>query len=149
MYFQEGKELEDYGVILRLFDKVDKMYFEKIPMYDWYQYSSSQSKRGFHENKLTCLETIDSMRQYFERNITSDKEIIQALDYFEFLIRYGIINEMWKSESVEVRKRIKEQLKNVKRFIPSVLKNKNRNMTIIKYIVKIYVIQMKMIRYNK
>lgn len=141
LYFQEGKELEDYGVILRLFDKVDKIYFEQNPMYYWYQYSSSQSKRGFHENKLTCLETIGSLRQYFNKTIGSDREILQAVDHFEFLIRYGIINEMWKSESADVHKKIKEQLQNIKRFIPIMIKSKNCNMTIYKYIMKIFVIR--------
>lgn len=139
LYFQEGKELEDYNVILRLFDKVDKIYFEQNPMYHWYQYSSSQSKRGFHKNKLTCLETISSFRQYFEKSIVPDKEILQAVDYFEFLIRYGIVNEMWKSDSPEVQKKIGEQLQGVKKFVPIMLKSKKRNMTIYKYLIKLFV----------
>lgn len=150
LYFQEGKELEDYGVMLRLFDKVGKIFFEQNPMYNWYQHNSSQSKRGFHENKLTCLETIDSLRQYFEGIKASDYEILQAIDYFEFLIRYGIINEMWQSNSAEVHKKIGEQLQGIKKFVPIMLKSKKCNMTIYKYLIKLFVFRfMTMVRRDK
>lgn len=140
LYFQEGKELEDYGVMLRLFNKVDRIYFEQIPMYHWYQYSSSQSKRGFHKNSLTCLETIDSLREYFIKETSQDTEISNALDYFEFITRYGIINGMCKSDSTEVHKMIKGQLRNIKGFIPGIIKNRNFNITNCKRIIKIYMI---------
>ena len=139
LYFQEGKELEDYDVILRLFDKVERIYFEQNPMYHWYQYSSSQSKRGFHENKLTCLEMIDSLQQYFRKYAVLDKEILEALDYFEFIVRYRILNEMWKSDSPEVHKKMKEQLQGIKKFVPIMLKSKKCNMTIYKYLIKLFV----------
>lgn len=150
LYFQEGKELEDYDVILRLFDKVDKIYFEQNPMYHWYQYNSSQSKRGFHENKLTCLEMIDLLQQYFKRAIVPDEMILQAMNYFEFVVRYRIINEMWKSDSPEAHKRIREQLNNIKRFIPIMLKSKKCNMTICKYLIKLFMFQfMAMVQRDK
>lgn len=145
LYFQEGKELEDYGVVLRLFDKVDKIYFEQDPMYHWYQHDSSQSKRGFHENKLTCLETIDSLRQYFMRETMDDKEILDALNHFEFIMRYGIIDGMWKTDSKDVHKRIGEQLRNIKRFIPIMMKSKNSNITIWKNLIRIFMFQFVML----
>jgi len=96
LYFPVGSELEDYWVILRIFNEINKIYFDNRPMYKWVQSESSQSSRPYYDNLLTAMNVSEDIFNYFD-NQESNKRIIKSCYYFEFLILHTIINALCKS----------------------------------------------------
>ena len=94
--FPEGCELEDYYIILQLFNEVSCIYFDNRPLYHWIQRSSSQSKRGFHWRKLTGISIATQIKEYFQTN-NYNRLIIKACNYFVFLVYSDIVWSLYKS----------------------------------------------------
>lgn len=89
--FPDGKQLEDYLVITKLFATADRVLFCNEPMHHYTIRNDSQSKKSFTEEKLTIIESAEKIRDYFVR-YSSDKDIIRASNYFVF---FNLVNVMW------------------------------------------------------
>lgn len=107
--FPEGKQLEDYVLIIKLFNEANKIYFYNKPMYHWIQRSSSQSKRTFYEGKLTIIESSLNIKKYISDNM--DKKLISDADYFLFKNYVLVLWELYESNYTS-KKEIKEELFN-------------------------------------
>lgn len=134
--FPEGYELEDYWVMIHIFYEEEKVYFEQKPMYSWYQYSSSQSKRAYHKTTKTSLEISRRIFEYLVSN-GATKDIIKAYYHFEFCIRCGIINAILKSEDKDVHVLIPKEGKKALKLVPKILFNKQNTFEKYKQVLRL------------
>lgn len=146
LYFPNGSELEDYWVMLRILYKVKKVFFLSKPYYKWYQSESSQSKRAFHEQLLTGLMISKDIHDFFVKN-NADEIIIKACKYFDFCVRFGIIEAMWKTRDRSVYKRIKPYVIESFMCIPSLILDKNYGIQALKRYAKVIIIAIKTCMY--
>lgn len=89
--FPEGKQLEDYFVITKIFNEEDNIFFLNEPLYHYTVRPDSQSHKDFSEEKLSIIEMASKIQSYFTEN-SSDKEIVDAANYFQALM---IIDTLW------------------------------------------------------
>lgn len=73
LFFPDGMQLEDYWVSLKAYNLNEKVYFDKRPMYCWYNRVSSQSHREFSNQKLSIMTVSRKISDYFEK-YGSEKE---------------------------------------------------------------------------
>ena len=102
MAFPSGSQYEDYWMMIRLFYKVKRIYFDATPMYYWVQSDTSQSKRSYYEGQRTGLDIAKRIRNYLEEESASD-DLLRAAEYFEFLVRHQIIYAMGKTDGNHVK----------------------------------------------
>lgn len=124
LYFLTGTELEDYYVMLRLFHKVDRIYFDNKPMYYYLQRSTSQSKRGYHPNIFSEKIVCEKLREYFEKE-KADADIIESLNNFEFNVRYSIIKYMYIDSKKIKRTELKNEICELNNKKIKIVFNKN------------------------
>lgn len=135
LYFPDGMQLEDYWVSLKLYHKVEKLYFDNKPMYHWSCLSSSQSHKPYNAQKLTIMEVSKKIADYFEE-VGTDREK-NAGYYFDFLMRTEVINSMVRTGDTTIINQAKQYIKDTwkiakkikfnsdipyKRFLKSLLK---------------------------
>lgn len=73
--FPEGKQLEDYTVMVRLFNKAKGIYFLQEGLYHYSNRAGTQSKRKWYSGKLTILEAAEEIRDYCLNNCTNERII--------------------------------------------------------------------------
>ena len=136
LIFPEGKELEDYYVLINVYKKVDRIYFNNEPMYLWYQRTNSQSKRGYHKNIRTMLEVTEDIKK-----VLNDSSYKKELEFFEFVNRYTIITAMFKSKNKELYSKILDDIKEIKKTYNFAKKAKSDNRNVRVMIFKIRIIK--------
>lgn len=102
--FPDGKQLEDYKLVTGLYYKVKQVYFVAEPMYHWCMRNNSQSKKTFSAKKLTVIDMVEEIRDYFVHDC-DDKEIIDAASYFVFR-EYADVLWSWRNSSSSIDKQI-------------------------------------------
>ena len=95
--FPNISHLEDYSVSLQLFLKTNKVYFCNKTLYHYRSRQGSLSKAGFSINKLKTIDAAEMIRNDII-NRCSDKEILDAADYFVFLMNFLILWEVYRSK---------------------------------------------------
>lgn len=101
--FPEGCEYEDYWVLSQILLKVDKVYIETTPLYQWYQYESSHSKIGFHKRSNTYIEIPKKIVQTYIDN-SANISIINAAKNFLFLGYIKFFGKVFLSNALKERK---------------------------------------------
>lgn len=94
--FPDISHLEDYSVSLQLSLKTDQVYFCNIPLYHYRSRQNSLSKAGYSKNKLKTIDAAEMIRNDIVSKC-SDKEILDASDYFVFLMSFLILWEVYRS----------------------------------------------------
>lgn len=143
LIFPEGKELEDYYVLIKMYTNVNKIYFNNTPMYLWYQRPSSQSKRGYHKNIRTLIDVsleIKKMLNYEE----FEKELV----FFEFVNRYHVITATFKSKKTELYKELYNDITEIEKLNKKVSSVKSKNRNIKKMIFNIKIIKLFLMFYR-
>jgi hypothetical protein len=124
--FPEGRQLEDYVIIISLFEEAEGVYFCSTPFYHYNYRVGSQSKRGFYEGLLTALESADGIRDYLI-GIGADKEVLAGADYYVYLMYVLVLWELRRSGSPrrrEIAKTLrKPALAAFRRYLPNARMN--------------------------
>lgn len=109
--FPEGEQLEDYFVIIKIFNEEKNIYFLNEPLYHYTVREDSQSHKCFSEEKLSIIKMASEIQTYITEN-SSDKELIAAANYFKALM---IIDTLWMcyQSTVSEKDQILSDYKNV------------------------------------
>lgn len=105
--FPAGSEYEDYWVISQMLLKVAGIYISTEPLYNWYQYSSSQSKLGFHEKSKTYIEIPKKIRMEYIRR-ECDNRIIKSIDNFVLIGYIKFFGKIFQSDVISMKREIIE-----------------------------------------
>lgn len=134
--YPEGAQLEDYYVSIKLYHEVKKIYFDNRPMYNWFQRSTSQSKKVYGIDKLSIFEIAEKINNYCLE--THNDSLSLAGNYFLFIAYSGLIWNVYKYGDESAKKIAKNKCniatKNLKKI--HVMNNKINKVTLVKYLVK-------------
>lgn len=132
LIFLENKEYEDYYLMIKLCLNNRKIYFDNSIKYNWYQRSTSQSKRGYHKGLNSFDDICEEIKKIFKK-VENNIELMDGLKYFEFVIRAKMVYLMWKNKNIK-KKEILNQINKVKKLKKDVFKIKNCYVSRKKYI---------------
>ena len=133
LIFPGGKELEDYYVLLRLYTKIDQVYFDSKPMYLWYQREGTQSKRGYHKNIRTMLDVTSDIKDLLKDCSIYEKE----LAFFEFVNRYAVVIATYKTKDRTLYNSIRDDIREINKLKKTLKRVHSDNRNIRKMLLKI------------
>lgn len=136
LVFPIGKELEDYYVLINMYEEIPEAYFDKAPMYYWYQRNNSQSKRGYHDRINTLVDVSEEIK-----NKLNGKGFDKELAFFEYVNRYNVISAKFKSGDKKVLNSLKKDISEIERLNKKVRNTKSENRNTKKMIMKIKIMK--------
>lgn len=144
LIFPEGKELEDYYVLINIYQKIQYVYFNNKPMYLWYQRSNSQSKRGYHKNIRTMLDVTEEIKGLIDYDTYKNE-----LAFFEFVNRYNIITATYKAKEKKLYKQLYSDILSIEKIEKDAKRVNSKNRNVKKMILKIKLLKIFLFFYNK
>ena len=99
--FPDGCEYEDYWVIIKILEKVQGIYIETRPLYHWYQYESSQSKRGFHRKSYSYVTISKKIRDELMVN-NYPSYILDAATYFVLISYIKFFGKAFRAKNLKI-----------------------------------------------
>lgn len=98
--FPDGCEYEDYWVIINILEQIDGIYIETKPLYHWYQYDTSQSKRGFHEKSYSYVLISKRIRDELKKN-RYDTCIVDAATCFVLISYIKFFGKTFRTKGIK------------------------------------------------
>lgn len=135
--FPDGCELEDYKVIVPLFIKAGRVYFESEPLYYWHQTPLSQSKRGFHPRIVTEANICDFMIDTY----VAEFGYSLACDHLKLCLYYDILYKMFCADRVKYRGQIITYCKQLNSCLGKVALDKKSSSSDHKKMIRLLMIQ--------
>lgn len=122
--FPEGINSEDYYMYVQLYTKINKLYFNNVPLYFYrIRENSICRKPEINEHSFDKIIVSDMVYEYIENNIS---QYIEDAKAFQAISRFAIYNRLISDYGYQNFK--KEWQKDIKRFLHTVLRNKKINM---------------------
>lgn len=128
--FPDGCEYEDYWVIINILERVEGIYIETTPLYHWYQYESSQSKRGFHKKSYSYVTISKNIREDLIKN-NYPSYMIDAATHFVLISYIKFFGKVFRAKNIK-KEAPNLDLKQIKRDLRSEIVGAKEN----KYISK-------------
>lgn len=103
--FPDGCEYEDYWIMVNILKKVPGVYIEVLPLYHWYQYDSSQSKKGFHARSKTYIEVAKKIKAElsgddYSKTVQNAADNFVAISYIKFFGKIFISSSYFKEKEI-------------------------------------------------
>lgn len=108
LIFPKGYQFEDYLATARALFKAGRIYFDNEPKYNWIQSEKSQSKKTYYVGQETSINVAQNINKFF-KDENASQELIKASYYFEFIVRFQIINSIYASRKRKYRSIIPSQ----------------------------------------
>ena len=135
--FPEGMQLEDYVVIIKLFNEANGIFFINKPMYHYMSRTGSQSKRAFYLGKLTIIEAAEQIKCYLLENNTS-KELRYAVNSFVIRMYADVLWDVHKSNFKDRKSIVNNYRSSGMNLLRYYLLNSDKRLADIKVIVKLF-----------
>lgn len=133
--FPEGKQLEDYMVMVRLFNEAEGIYFLQDGLYHYGNRVDTQSKRKWYSGKLTILEVAEAIKDYCVSNCT-DERIIGGAYNFVFKMYASVIWDIYSVKPDNWKQIISEQHKKSKVAFKQYFKHSKKKKSDVKLLCK-------------
>lgn len=129
IHFPDGCEYEDYLVMVNVLKKVTGIYIDVTPLYHWYQYESSQSKKGFHVRSKTYVDVAKKIKIDLAESVASES-ICEAADNFVAISYIKFFGKVFMSSSYHKEKEIVHYYKKeLQKDLPSFVRCKSIKFT--------------------
>ena len=133
--FPEGKQLEDYLVMVRLFNEAKSIYFLQKGLYHYNSREGTQSKRKWYPGKLTIIESAEAIKNYCLSNC-ADKSIEGGAYRFTFGMYASVFWDIYMVKPEGWRQIISEQSKNSREALKQYLRHSKKQKGDLKLICK-------------
>lgn len=119
--FPKGKIHEDEATIYRIFDRLQKGVYIKLPLYAYFSAQGSITREKFHLKRLDWMDALDDRIQYFETHHELPLKKLALRARADGAVRYYLPLSQTNREAKEEKKRLKGYVKQ------ALIENKNKD----------------------